>query len=507
MKRSTHGHGNHTGTRNRTFVPYFLAALTVAAVLRPQASSSARAADDRKEAVAAGKALLKEGDELADKGQYTEAVLRYKRAFEKLLPGMRKVPFKNEVKSDVTAREKLKEVLVKEIDEDTTPEEFRANELGMKALGLLPPEIDLKAVMVKVYSEEIAAFYDTKNKTMHLIKEPEAEAKKPPTLLERLMGRTGGFDKDENKTIIAHELTHALADQNFDIDRMQKAVKPFHDDDRDLALSALVEGEATLTMFGANMNDWDGSQISEVPSESLGRMFSLLIPLMPLAGGKSLREAPVILSETMIFPYLRGMVFCARLTNDGGWTALNSAYRNPPLSTEQVLHPEKYLAKPDPPTAVDLGKLDPGEGWKELGRNVVGEMQLGVLLRRHGGKNAAAGWDGDRFAVFEGPEGRLGLVWFSTWDTEDDAREFHRGYARFQTTKLAKDTPEPDAEAIPDALLRPHRDAVFAAIRRGSDVAVIEGFPAEVTDTLIDAAFKAKKTEMTHAPAADAGAK
>ena len=85
--------------------------------------------------------------------------------------------------------------------------------------------------MVKVYSEEIAAFYDTKTKTMHLIKEPEAKAKKPPTFLERLMGKTGGFDKDENKTVIAHELTHALADQNFDIDAMQKAVKD--DDDRE----------------------------------------------------------------------------------------------------------------------------------------------------------------------------------------------------------------------------------------------------------------------------------
>ena len=163
-----------------------------------------------------------------------------------------------------------------------------------------------------------------------------------------------------------------------------------------------------------------------------------MIPLMPMAGGASLREAPVILSETMIFPYLRGLVFCARLTNDGGWKALDEAYREPPLSTEQILHPEKYRAKPDPPTPIDLGTLEPGDGWTEVGRNVVGEMQLGVLLRRHGGKAAAAGWDGDRFAVFEGPGGRLGLVWLSTWDTEDDAQEFARGYARFQATKAGR---------------------------------------------------------------------
>jgi hypothetical protein len=147
---------------------------------------------------------------------------------------------------------------------------------------------------------------------------------------------------------------------------------------------------------------------------------------------------------------------------------------------------------------VDLGQLDPGDGWKELGRNVVGEMQLGVMLRRHGGRNAAAGWDGDRFAVFEGPNDRLGLVWLSTWDSEEDAREFARGYARFQTTKVGRDAPEPDA--FPDSLRRPYKGVVSAVERRRVDVAVVEGFSSERTESLLEAAFRAKKTEMTHDP-------
>jgi hypothetical protein len=480
--------------------PGFALSLALALVSRialGDEDRSTRKADLTAE-IKAGTALLKEGDEEADRGKSTEAVIRYKRAFEKLLPGMRKIPFKAEVKRDVTERRQLKEVMLKEIDEEMTPEEFRANELGMKALGLLPQSFDLKQVMVKVYSEEIAAFYDTKTKTMHLIKEPEEKAKKAPSFLERLLGKSEGFDKDENKTVIAHELTHALADQNFDLDRMQKAVK--HDDDRSLALSALIEGEATLTMIGAQMNDWDGSVVRDVPASNLDRVFSFLMPLLPLAGGKSLREAPVILSETMIFPYLRGMVFCARLTNDGGWKAIDEAYRRPPQSTEQILHPEKYKAKPDPPTAVDLGRIPAGSGWKELGRNVVGEMQLGVLLRRHGGKNAAAGWDGDTYAVFEGPGGKLGLVWLTSWDSEDDAREFQRGYTRFQTTKLAADASQP--ETFPDSTRRSHKDVVFAVERRGYDVAVVEGFPADQTDLLIELALRSKKTEMTSPPAA-----
>ena len=466
--------------------------ITSALFLLLRSPSISRAADPVADGVAHGLKLLTEGDAAADKGDSTEAVIRYKRAFETLLPSMRKLPFKTEVKRDVTAREELQALLVKEIDEDMTPAEFRAGELGMKALGFLPRAFKLKEAMTKVYSEEIAAFYDTKTKTMHLIKEPEAKTKKPLSFLERLMGKTQGFDKDENKTVIAHELTHALADQNFDIDALQKAAK--HDDDRGLALSALIEGEATLTMIGAQMKDWTGSTVSKIPSADLDRVFGFIIPLMPLAGGKSLREAPVILSETMIFPYLRGMVFCARLTNDGGWEALNAAYRNPPVSTEQILHPEKYLAKPDLPTTIDLGALDVPAGWKEAGRNTVGEMQLGVLLRRDQGKSAAAGWDGDKYAAFEGPDDRLGLVWLTTWDSDDDAREFLAAYSRFQTTKLAADA-EPTVPKT-DVLRRSNAGADFAVARRGRDVAVVEGFPAGATDALLERAFKAEKAEF-----------
>jgi hypothetical protein len=473
----------------------FVLGLTLPLVLVPRGL----VADELKADLKAGLKLLSEGDALGDQNQATEAVLRYMRGFEHILPAMRKLPFKHEVKHTVTAREDLRALLIREFNEEMTPAEFRADELGMKALGLIPRELDLKETMIKVLTEEIAAFYDPKTKTMHLIREPAAKSRKRPTFFERLLGKTGGFDKDQNKTVIAHELTHALADQNYDIDAMQKVAKK--DDDRSLALAALIEGEATLTMIGAQMSDWDGKAVRNLPAGQLERTFGFLMPFLSLAGGASLRAAPTIISETLLFPYLRGIVFCARLTNDGGWHALDDAYRRPPMSTEQVLHPEKYRERPDPPTAVDLGRLEPGCGWSEAGRNVVGELQIGVLLRRHGGKAAAAGWDGDRFAAFEGPRNQLGLVWLTTWDSDDDAREFARGYTRFQTTKLGAGIPDPDA--LPDALRRPHRGAIFAVERRGRDVAVVEGFPSETTETLLEAAFQAKKTEMTLAPFTD----
>ena len=217
--------------------------LTLALLLA--AAGPLAVADDLPASTERGKELLSEGDGLADKKETTEAVLRYKLAFEQLLPGLRQLPFRTEVKRDVTAREDLQAFLIKEIDEEQTPAEFKAGELGLKALGFIPREMNWKEVMVRVYSEEIAAFYDPRTKTMHLIREPEAPKPKKRAFLETLLGgKKSGFDKDENKTVIAHELTHALADQHYDLDRMQKAVKG--DDDRALALSSLIEGEATL---------------------------------------------------------------------------------------------------------------------------------------------------------------------------------------------------------------------------------------------------------------------
>ena len=444
-------------------------------------------------AVRQGTALLDEGDRLADRGQFTEAVIRYKRAMEKLLPGLRKIPFKHEVKRDVTKRENMKALILKEIDEDMTPEEFRANELAMKVFGLLPRNYNLKETLAQVYAEEVAAFYDPKTKTMHLIEEPKTAAKKAPSFLERLFGKKSEFDKDENKTVIAHELTHALADQHYDLDAMQEAVKK--NDDRSLALDALIEGEATLAMFGVGMDDWNGDDIIRLPAERMEFTFNLLAPFMPVMGaGKALRDAPPIISESMIFPYFRGMVFCAKVANAGGWAAIDDVYRNPPLSTEQILHPEKYRVKPDLPMTIDLGTLKPGDGWKEVGRNVLGEMQMAVMLKKHGGKTAAAGWDGDGYAVFEGPNDKLGLVWLSTWDSEDDAGEFAHGYVSYQTTKAEKlGSP---ARPVPDSVWRNLGDNFYVVQRRGSDVAVVEGFSAVATAGLLEAAFSAKRAEL-----------
>ena len=474
--------------------------------------------------VGKGEQLLKDGDRLADEEKYDEAVLKYKEAFEQLLPRMRRLPFKRDVKGNVTTRAQLKDMLVKMVDDEIPPEEMRGDELALKALGLIPPEMDLKKTMLAMLTEEIAGFYDPRTDSMHLITEAKAadpkQPKKKPGLLDRLLG--GGakaFDKDENKAVLAHEMTHALADQHFDLEAMQKAVKD--DGDREVALMALVEGEAMLTMLGASAEDWDGKDTAAIPANRLALMMNMMGPMMTMSTGKAFREAPPILSESLIFPYLKGLVFCARLTNEGGWEALDRAYKHPPLSTEQVLHPEKYLGKRarggklegiDTPTSLDLGVLEVGGAWKEVDRDTAGEMALGIMLRDSGrdARAAAAGWDGDTFVAFEQDDGKqLALVWATTWDSEKDAREFAAAYAAFQAKKFALEGKDNAARAgdFKEPLRREKDGKSLLVEVHGADVAVVEGFDAEMTGKLAKAALAAKKKEKTHTDGAGVGPK
>ena len=468
--------------------------------------------------VESGLELIRSGDALADSGKVNEAQIRYHEAMKRILPSVRRLPLKHPVKRDETPREQLGKVLVDEWEKDVSPEKFRRDDATWKSLGLIPPEFDLKGAYVKLLTEEVAAFYDPKTKTMHLIREPEddqadannkdADAKdkplakkddKPASLLELIMGPQPKFDKDGARIVIAHELTHALGDQHFDLDAMLDAVKI--DDDAALALSALIEGDATLTMMAVAQQDWTGTQIVAMPAQGLSRLVRWFGPFLPMMGGTTARNSPPVMYQSLLFPYVNGLVFCAHLTNAGGWPALDAAYKNPPLSTEQILHPEKYAGpEADPPTAIDLGEIRTPEGWTDLGRNCIGELTMRIMLARQGGNQAAAGWDGDTLAVFAGKDDpkRLGMVWLSTWDTEADAEQFA---AALQKYWMPTDTP---AAVAPQGAAPATRTVTGGFVSTtGKDVLVVRGFePATAKALAEDVSIRHKKREKTF-PKAD----
>ncbi len=470
-------------------VVFFLGVLVVTAVTMADEPTAAK--------------LLAEGDRLADKAEYTEALLRYKGAYEKILPGLRGLEFKNPVAPQFMERKDLREHMAKLFREEMSEEDIVLADASLKAFGFVPANFKTEELVLRLYAEEVAGFYDPKRKEIFLIKETEKPQK--PGLLARLLGATGGFDKEEQKATLAHEMAHALADQHFDLEKMQQVVED--DDDQSLALQALIEGEATLVMMidMQRTEGDDGKEMLKASPEAMDFSIGLMKGFLPFASGKTFRNAPPIFQETMLFGYLKGLVFLLHLTNDDEWNAVNRAFRSPPLSTEQILHPEKYLRDVDAPVAIDLPKFGElaASGWKELGQNVLGELQISVLLRRHWGKQSAAGWDGDRFAVFDGPDERVGMVWFTTWDSERDASEFAGAYAQYVRSRLGLGDATKDAAKgneppkVADDVRLDRDGAVYRIARRGTDVIAIEGFPAKTSDKLFQSALKSQKRPKT----------
>ena len=429
-----------------------------------------------------GEELISMGDRLAEQAKYTEALTRYKEAYEKILTGMRGLPFKESVAPNFMERSALQEHMKRLFHEEMSDSEIALADASLKVFGLVPLDFNTEKMVLDLHAEEVAGFYDPKRKQIFLIQETEKPQK--PGLLARLLGARSGFDKEEQKSTLSHEMAHALADQHFDLVKLTEAVE--QDDDRSLALQALVEGEAMLVMMAEleRAGGGDPQAMIKASPAAIDFTFRLMQGILPFASGKSFRNAPAIFRETMVFPYLKGMVFILHLTNASGWERVNEAFRHPPRSTEQVIHPEKYLVEVDEPTELVLPPLGDAVGvdWTELGQNVLGELQISILLRRHWGVRAAAGWDGDRYAVFRGPEQDLGLVWYTTWDSESDAQEFAGAYSRYLSTRLDLTEPrstlnqESRPPAVADRLRFAQAGRAYQIERRGQDVFVIEGF-------------------------------
>jgi hypothetical protein len=263
----------------------------------------------------------------------------------------------------------------------------RADEEVLKLLGLIEPDDDVRALAGSIFGEGVAGYYDPRTKRMRIV-----EGAAPGPLAEM---------------VLAHELTHALEDQRFDL-----GVDSGTTDDAALARLALVEGTAMLVMQEYLLRHIGAP---EALSGLLGSAFST---------GPDL---PKFLQDQLIFPYLDGMQFAQALRerDGGGWTLLDLAARERvPDSTEQILHPEKWV-EVETPERVALD-VELGAGWRRTARGTWGEWQTAALV---GGD--AAGWGGDRYELWQRgtcaaapcrSEDVLVMRW--SWDTDADAREF-----------------------------------------------------------------------------------
>jgi hypothetical protein len=222
-------------------------------------------------------------------------------------------------------------------------------------------------------------------------------------------------DKGFGRTIIAHEICHALQDQYFNLgeileDRMDN-------DDALMAALCVIEGDATWIM-------------GQYMSSHLSPALLLEVPKYMSYDQSTLMNAPYFVSQTLLFPYLQGMAFVTEALQRKRPIHLDDIFRNMPRSTEQILHPEKYFVARDNPSTFALGDYSDrlGPEWRLAYTNVLGEFAIRVLFEEDLGEReanlAAAGWDGDRYALYRSNTTSYCLYWESVWDTREDAEQF-----------------------------------------------------------------------------------
>ena len=288
--------------------------------------------------------------------------------------------------------------------EETTPEDTRNEVLELSLLGLLDPGFDLDTFYTDLLSEQVAGYYDNETKEMYVVGE-----------------QFGGIER----LTYSHEYVHALQDQNYDIEN------GLHFDDesceldseRCAAVQALLEGDATL------------AEMQWLPEYFTPEDYADYFEFYNNFQSPVYDSAPEYMKEDFMFPYTSGQQFVQTLFDQGGWDAVDAAYADVPVSTEQILHPERY--PDDQPVKVDLADFTTalGEGWEEIDRDVMGEWWTYLVLAKgldnayrldqETASAAAEGWGGDAYAAYYNSNtGEALLVISYVWDTQNDADEF-----------------------------------------------------------------------------------
>jgi len=346
---------------------------------------------------------------------------------------------------------------------DYTPEEAQDDAHVLALLGLLEPGFDLIEFYLELYSEQVAGYYDDEVKRMFVV-------------------GGGDFGGPERLTY-AHEFVHALQDQTYDF---QGGLK-FTDEDceadteRCAGIQSLVEGDASLLE-----EQWARTYATEQDINEIVDFYNNYeSPVFD--------RAPEYMKQDFLFPYVQGSEFVRSLYLEGRWAGVDAAYQDLPLSTEQILHPERYPDdKPRRVALPDVGEAL-GEGWREIDLNNLGEWYLRLTLMEElpeaTAAAAAEGWGGDTYRAFHNDStGESALVLASSWDRMADAEEFLLALRAYGDQRLGRregDTRQFRWEAADEAMLAERASdqvlwiiAPNAEIRDALRQAVL--FPADV---------------------------
>jgi len=309
------------------------------------------------------------------------------------------------LKKSLRSREEIRAHIIQEMNEDKNTAERYADARSAEAFGLLPKGFDLDSFMVDLLTEQIAGLYDPKAHEFYV---------------------ADWIPIDDQRMVMAHELTHALEDQHFQIEAWAKAARP--NDDGELAREAVLEGSAMAAMVEYLLQG-SGRSLQDLPDIDPAMLIG------DMADTPLLKKAPPFLKDALIFPYLDGLTFSAAVLKPTGWEGLSAIFRKPPVSTQQIMHPALYTSgkAPGPVTLPSMEKTL-GADWAKLDENVLGEFGWKEVLKQFldepRAKALSAAWDGDRYAVYEHKQTkRLLLITRERLASEEQAQRFFGQYS------------------------------------------------------------------------------
>lgn len=338
---------------------------------------------------------------------------------EEQVKTLRGLKLSSEVTRHTLTTENLRKRVLEDFFVDYTLEDSQKDTMILNLFGFIKKDFDLYNLYIDLYSEQIAGFYDDITREMVVVQGEE-------------------FTGSEKMTY-AHEFTHALQDDNYDLENGLNL-----NDDQCLidseycaAVQALVEGDATLTeslWLMKYSTTQDKKDIFSLYNDYQSPIYD---------------SAPKFLKEDFLFPYNQGLEFVQSLYEEGGFDAINQAYNHPPVSTEQILHPKHY--PDDEPVALTIPDLSESlsQGWTEIDRNSLGEWYTYLMLAtpydpdfavdESVAKSAVEGWGGDQYVIYHNEvNGQVVLAYASMWDSDSEMDEFWSTFSEYGKNRWGK---------------------------------------------------------------------
>lgn len=367
------------------------------------------------------------------------------------------------IERGVKTRDEIAQYLNEEVRKNYNESELKKEGTLLRILGLIPDSMDYKDFVLKLYSEQVAGFYDGDKKTFYI---------------------ASWLSAAEQKPVMVHELDHALQDQHFDIMKVVKNDRRDGNGDVSMAHQALFEGDATVVMLNYTL---------EPAKRTFSQLPDLALAMRTLLGSMQsqfpvFKSAPQYLQESMFFPYAYGAAFMQKAwTQNPSWESINKIYKDLPSSTEQILHPDKYFGTRDEPKPVDAEAISArlGSDWKVIYKNVFGEFSLSLMLDLHmseeRARRSAAGWGGDQILLLENGTGKNAILVNTVWDSESEAAEF---FLAMQVWLQQRYPNAQKSEETPSGYSLQREGEIQSIRHEGANVRFVIGIPASYAPQL-----------------------